>query len=150
MRRKVPRIDPAWTSAGVDVVVHFCEVDAMRVAWHGHYARYCESAREAFFDRCGLGYDDLQARGWAAPVVHLALDFLSSARHGERLRVTAGCAGMDRPLLELVYEIRGADGRMVATGLTRQLFWDHSEQPFLTITEGLADFAAAVNHGAIP
>ena len=117
MRRKVPRIDAAWTSASVEVVVHFCEVDAMRVAWHGHYARYCESAREAFFDRCGLGYDDLQARGWAAPVVHLALDFLLQRlihyqrRDLERLQQLAQQAAsseIDRRARELVQEALGS------------------------------------------
>jgi acyl-CoA thioesterase FadM len=45
VKRIKTRIDPLWDMIELAVPVHFSEVDSMKLVWHGHYLRYCESPR---------------------------------------------------------------------------------------------------------
>lgn len=56
--------------------VRFSEVDSMQIVWHGEYVRYFEDGREAFGrEFAGLGYMDIYASGYTAPVVELHLQY---------------------------------------------------------------------------
>ncbi len=76
-------------SASVDFQVEFYDVDAMKVVWHGNYARYFEIGRMALFDKLGYGYLEMEASGFAWPVVDLHIRYVRPARLGQKLRVTA-------------------------------------------------------------
>ena len=56
--------------------VRFSEVDSMQIVWHGEYVRYFEDGREAFGrEFAGLGYMDIYASGYTAPIVELHLQY---------------------------------------------------------------------------
>ncbi|MGE8478394.1 MAG: acyl-CoA thioesterase [Pseudomonas shirazensis] len=81
-------------SAGVihvdtQVLVPFFDVDSMHVVWHGHYVKYLEVARCALLDQLGHNYVQMQASGFAWPVIDLQLRYIRGATFGQRLTVRA-------------------------------------------------------------
>jgi len=81
-------------SAGVihvdtEVQVPFFDVDSMHVVWHGHYVKYLEVARCALLDQLGHNYVQMQASGYAWPVIDLQLRYIRGATFGQRLTVRA-------------------------------------------------------------
>lgn len=81
-------------SAGVihvdtELLVPFFDVDSMHVVWHGHYVKYLEVARCALLDQLGHNYVQMQASGFAWPVIDLQLRYIRGATFGQRLTVRA-------------------------------------------------------------
>ena len=76
-------------SAATEIRVEFYDVDAMKVVWHGHYARFLEAGRNALLEKIGFGYQAMEASGFSWPVVDLHIRYVQPARLGQRLRVTA-------------------------------------------------------------
>lgn len=76
-------------TAAVDVEVPFHDVDAMNVAWHGHYVKYFELARCALLRRFDYDYPQMRASGFLWPIVECHLKYVRPALYGQRLRVEA-------------------------------------------------------------
>lgn len=76
-------------SAAADFQVEFYDVDAMKVVWHGNYARFFEVGRMALYDKLGYGYLEMEKSGYAWPVVDLRIKYVRPAFLGQKLRVTA-------------------------------------------------------------
>lgn len=76
-------------SAEVTVEVPFHDVDMMGVAWHGHYAKYCEIARCALLDTFGYNYREMEESGFSWPVIELKLRYAHPARMGQKIRIKA-------------------------------------------------------------
>ncbi|MGF6593185.1 acyl-CoA thioesterase [Pseudomonas sp. 2835] len=72
-----------------EVLVPFFDVDSMLVVWHGHYVKYLEVARCALLDRLEHNYLQMQASGFAWPVIDLQLRYVRGATFGQRLNVRA-------------------------------------------------------------
>jgi acyl-CoA thioester hydrolase len=76
-------------SAAVEIVVPFYDVDAMQVAWHGHYFKYFEQARCALLQRFDYDYPQMQASGYVWPIVEAQVKYVRPARYGQRLNARA-------------------------------------------------------------
>ncbi|MCY1389987.1 Thioesterase superfamily protein [compost metagenome] len=72
-----------------EILVPFFDIDPMNVVWHGHYVKYLEIARCALLDKLGHNYLQMQASGFAWPVIDLQLRYIRSATFGQRLVVRA-------------------------------------------------------------
>jgi len=72
-----------------EVLVPFFDVDSMLVVWHGHYVKYLEVARCVLLDRLEHNYLQMQASGFAWPVIDLQLRYMRGATFGQRLNVRA-------------------------------------------------------------
>ena len=75
--------------ADTEVLVPFFDVDSMQVVWHGHYVKYLEMARCALLDHLDHNYLQMQASGYAWPVIDLQLRYIRGAVFGQRLIVRA-------------------------------------------------------------
>ncbi|MBS0545689.1 MAG: acyl-CoA thioesterase [Proteobacteria bacterium] len=105
-------------SATVDIDVPFHDVDAMNVAWHGHYLKYFELARCALLRRFDYDYPQMQASGYLWPVVDCKLKYIRPARYGQRLRVEAKLLEYENRL-KIGYEISdAASGERLTKGST--------------------------------
>jgi acyl-CoA thioester hydrolase len=123
------------------VRVRFQDVDALQVVWHGHYLGYFEAGRERLGEEYGLAYQDIAATGFLAPVVHAEIQYLLPARYGDELAVIARLHHHAGALLDLTYEVRRkADGALLATGRTRQVFTDRAGRLQLEPPAFLRDF----------
>jgi acyl-CoA thioester hydrolase len=76
-------------TASVEVEVPFHDVDAMQVAWHGHYIKYFELARCALLRRFDYDYPQMQRSGYLWPIVECHLKYVRPALYGQSLRVEA-------------------------------------------------------------
>lgn len=76
-------------SATIDVEVPFHDVDAMNVAWHGHYVKYLELARCELLRRFDYDYPQMQASGYLWPIVECHLKYVRPAHYSQKLRVEA-------------------------------------------------------------
>jgi len=79
----------ALPTAEIVVEIPFHDVDMMGVAWHGHYAKYCEIARCALLDTFAYNYREMEESGYSWPVIELKLRYAHPARMGQKVRVKA-------------------------------------------------------------
>jgi acyl-CoA thioester hydrolase len=148
VKRIKTRILPGWDGIELAVPVHFSEVDSMKLVWHGHYLRYCESAREVYCRERGLSYQQMEDGNCVAPVVRAQLEYLAPARMGQTVSVRCARIPGTEPMLNLFYEIRGpaVDGRarLLCIAETVQVFIDLAGQPYLTPPPPVAALFAAI------
>jgi acyl-CoA thioester hydrolase len=75
--------------AETDFRVEFYDVDSMRIAWHGNYPRFFELGRCALLDAIGYGYDEMEASGYAWPVVTMSLKYVRPLVFRQTARIKA-------------------------------------------------------------
>ena len=108
-------------SATAEVEVPFHDVDAMNVAWHGHYVKYFELARCALLRKFDYDYPQMQASGYLWPIVDCHLKYVRPALYGQRLRIVATLLEYENRL-RIGYEIRdAASGERLTKGSTIQV-----------------------------
>ena len=108
-------------SASVDVEVPFHDVDAMSVAWHGHYLKYFELARCALLRRFDYDYPQMQASGYLWPIVECQLKYVRPAIYGQRLSVEATLVEYENRI-KIAYLIRDCgSGERLTKGYTVQV-----------------------------
>lgn len=100
------------------VTVRFNEVDAYRVAWHGHYVGWLEIGRLALVERFGLDPFQLAELGFLGPVVQLELKYLRPARYNDLLTIRTTLESCETANLIFISEIVGRDGSRLASGRT--------------------------------
>jgi acyl-CoA thioester hydrolase len=76
-------------SAEALIEVPFHDVDAMEVAWHGHYIKYFEAARNALLRSIGYDYREMRESGYLWPVVECHAKYIRPARYGQKLKARA-------------------------------------------------------------
>ena len=108
----------------VEIDVAFHDVDLARVTWHGHYAKYLESARWALMDRLGYGLEAMLAANEGWPIVELKIKYLRASRYRDRLRVRAGLVEWESRLVVNYLVTDVASGERVARAQTIQVAVD--------------------------
>jgi acyl-CoA thioester hydrolase len=106
------------------ITVRFNEIDAYRVAWHGHYVAWMEIGRNALAGRFGLDAYQLTTVGYLGPVVALDLKFLRPARFNDELTIQTTLRRTDTATLEFHSTIVGPEGKKLATGTTTHALTD--------------------------
>lgn len=100
------------------IKVRFNEVDAYKIAWHGHYVAWMEAGRNDLAGRFCLDAAQIADSGYLAPVVTLELKFIRPARFGEELRVRTTLRRTETATLEFACDVFGEDGKLSASGRT--------------------------------
>ena len=77
----------------------FYDLDPMNIVWHGNYARFLELGRCAFLDRLDYNYTQMQASGFAFPIVDMRLKYVAPIRLRQDFVVTT-------TLVEYEYRLR--------------------------------------------
>ncbi len=106
------------------ITVRFNEIDAYRVAWHGHYVAWMEIGRNALAGRFDLDAFQLAALGCLGPVVALELKYLRPARYNDELTIRTTLRRTQTATLEFITTIVGPDGSKLATGVTTHALTD--------------------------
>jgi acyl-CoA thioester hydrolase len=118
---------PVW-KAEVLLEVPFHDVDAMGVAWHGHYVKYFEAARGALLRAMDYDYSQMRDSGYLWPVVECQLKYVLPARYGQMLRVCAQLQEYENRL-KVAYEIfDAASGERLTRGHTIQVAVDATSE----------------------
>lgn len=112
--------------------VRFNETDPLGIVWHGHYVTYLEDGREAFGEKFGISYKDIQNAGLFAPVVKCTVDYKLPLKHGDRATIETSYVFEQAAKLHFTYKIFNEMGQMMATGETIQVFTDQKGELFLS------------------
>ena len=111
-------------SASAELEVPFHDVDAMEVAWHGHYLKYFELARCVLLRRFDYDYPQMQVSGYLWPIVDCRCKYIRPAHYGQRLRVEAQLVEYENRM-KMLYRITDAKtGEKLSTGYTIQVAVD--------------------------
>lgn len=76
-------------SAEVTLRTQFYDIDPMNIVWHGNYARYLEESRTNLMAKIGYGYAEMQASGFAWPIVEMWLKYVRPLRLGQKFIMRA-------------------------------------------------------------
>lgn len=127
--------------SNVKVKVRFSEVDSLRIVWHGRYLEYLEDAREAFGYEHGLEYMYMYDQGFLAPMYDIKMKYLAPATTDDVLSVTITYRPARGAKLIFDYEIRReADGQLLFTAETTQLFTTHDGEFVLSCPDFLTEW----------
>jgi acyl-CoA thioester hydrolase len=109
--------------------IRFSEIDAMRVVWHGAYAKYFEDAREYFGQQFDLGYLLIEQEGYFAPIVDLQFQYKQPLRYAMEPEITITYRPTEAAKIVFDYEIRDtATQTVMVTGRSVQVFMDKDYQ----------------------
>ncbi|MBV5338483.1 MAG: acyl-CoA thioesterase [Deltaproteobacteria bacterium] len=106
------------------ITVRFNEIDAYRIAWHGHYVAWMEIGRNALAGQFELDALQLVSAGYLGPVVALELKFLRPARFNDEVTIQTTLRRSETATLEFITTIVGPDGKKCATGTTTHALID--------------------------
>ena len=67
--------------------VPFHDVDAMGIAWHGHYVKYLEIARTNMMRQVGLDFAQMKEWGVMWPIVVCNLKYIRPLRYAQKVRI---------------------------------------------------------------
>lgn len=110
--------------ASINIEVPFHDVDAMNVAWHGHYVKYFEIARCALLRMFDYDYPEMKASGYLWPVVECHLKYVRPALYNQQLRVEATLLEFENRI-KIGYEIFDVpSGERLTKGHTTQVAID--------------------------
>lgn len=93
--------------AEVVLEIPFHDVDVMRVAWHGHYAKYLEIARCALLDKIDYNCPQMEESGYVWPVIDLRIRYAQPLRFQQKIRVRAVLVEWENRL-KIAYQILDA------------------------------------------
>lgn len=108
-------------SVETEVEIPFHDVDVMQIAWHGHYVKYFELARGVLLDKIDYNYRQMQASGYAWPVVDLRIRYAHAVQFQQRIRVIATLAEWQNRL-KITYQVKDVEtGQQLTSGYTIQV-----------------------------
>ena len=104
--------------------VEYHHTDQMGIVHHSNYIKFFEAARTEWLRAAGLSYAEMERRGVMMPIVDVAVKYRQPAYYDEILSITVLVDELPMARMTFRYEIRGEDGRDVASGTTTLGFID--------------------------
>lgn len=104
--------------------VEYHHTDQMGIVHHSNYVKFFEVARTEWLRAMGITYAEMEHRGVMMPIVDVAVKYRNPALYDELISVTAFVDEAPMARMTFRYEVRGEDGREIATGSTTLGFID--------------------------
>lgn len=104
--------------------VEYHHTDQMGIVHHSNYVKFFEVARTEWLRASGLTYAEMERRGVMMPIVDVAVKYRNPALYDELILVTAYVDEPPMARMTFRYEVRGEDGRDIASGSTTLGFID--------------------------
>lgn len=104
--------------------VEYHHTDQMGIVHHSNYVKFFEFARTEWLRAVGLTYAEMERRGVMMPIVEVQVKYRQPAYYDELITVRAEVSELPMARITFRYEIRGEDGRNIASGLTTLGFID--------------------------
>ncbi|MCL2917120.1 acyl-CoA thioesterase [Shewanella litorisediminis] len=121
-------------SAETEIIIPFHDVDPMQITWHGNYLRYFEIVRCELLDKLDYNYRQMQASGFAWPIVDVQIKYVRSSTFGQKIRVSADLVEWENRL-KINYQVRDAEsGERLTKGYTIQAAVDMSNNELCFVT----------------
>ena len=104
--------------------VEYHHTDQMGIVHHSNYIKFFEVARTEWLRAMGVTYAEMEHRGVMMPIVDVAVKYRNPAVYDELISVTAFVDELPMARMKFRYEVRGEDGREIASGSTTLGFID--------------------------
>lgn len=104
--------------------VEYHHTDQMGIVHHSNYVKFFEVARTEWLRAVGLTYAEMERRGVMMPIVEVQVKYRMPAYYDELITVKAMVEELPMARMTFKYEVRGEDGRDIASGLTTLGFID--------------------------
>jgi acyl-CoA thioester hydrolase len=105
-----------------DIEVRFNEVDIYNIVWHGNYAIYLESARQAFANKYGLGHKEMLDQGYYIPLTRLTINYKKPLVYNDIITVVIKYKDCLQTKILFDYEIyRKKDHTLMSTAESEQV-----------------------------
>ena len=104
--------------------VEYPHTAQMGIVHHSNYVKFFEVARTEWLRAMGITYAEMERRGVMMPIVDVAVKYRNPALYDELISVTAFVDEAPMARMTFRYEVRGEDGREIATGSTTLGFID--------------------------
>ena len=104
--------------------VEYHHTDQMGIVHHSNYVKFFEVARTEWLRAMGITYAEMERRGVMMPIVDVAVKYRNPALYDELISVTGFVDEAPMARMTFRYEVRGEDGREIATGSTTLGFID--------------------------
>lgn len=104
--------------------VEYHHTDQMGIVHHSNYIKFFEAARTEWLRAVGMTYAEMERRGVMMPIVDVHVKYRQPAYYDEVLSVSVFVDELPMARMIFRYEIRGEDGRDVASGTTTLGFID--------------------------
>ena len=104
--------------------VEYHHTDQMGIVHHSNYVKFFEVARTEWLRAMGITYAEMERRGVMMPIVDVAVKYRNPALYDELISVTAFVDEAPMARMTFRYEVRGEDGRDIASGSTTLGFID--------------------------
>lgn len=104
--------------------VEYHHTDQMGIVHHSNYIKFFEAARTEWLRAAGLTYAEMERRGVMMPIVDVQIKYRQPSYYDEMLSIRTYVDELPMARMTFRYEIRGEDGRDVASGTTTLGFID--------------------------
>ena len=104
--------------------VEYHHTDQMGIVHHSNYIKFFEVARTEWLRAMGVTYAEMERRGVMMPIVDVQIKYRQPAYYDEMLSITTSVRELPMARMTFYYEVRGEDGRDVASGMTTLGFID--------------------------
>ena len=104
--------------------VEYHHTDQMGIVHHSNYVKFFEVARTEWLRASGLTYAEMERRCVMMPIVEVQVKYRMPAYYDELITVKAMVEELPMARMTFKYEVRGEDGRDIASGLTTLGFID--------------------------
>ena len=104
--------------------VEYHHTDQMGIVHHSNYVKFFEVARTEWLRAMGVTYAEMERRGVMMPIVDVSIKYRKPAYYDELISVTAYVDELPMARMNFRYEVRGEDGRDIASGTTTLGFID--------------------------
>jgi len=109
------------------IEIPFHDIDVLEVAWHGHYIKYAEIARNQLLSSINYDYPEMKASGYAWPIIEIKFRYIRPATYGMKLSVTATLVEVDHRLC-IHYLMCNEQGQRICKGHSIQVAVDIKKQ----------------------
>ena len=122
-------------TASIELEVPFHDVDALRVVWHGHYAKYYELASMNLLREYGLDVLVIQDLGYTMFVMETRFRYMHPLRYGDRFKVTSELKEWDTCFVisNVIHKLDG--GQRCARGRTSLVLTNSEGELLLKIPD---------------
>jgi acyl-CoA thioester hydrolase len=112
------------------VRVRYAETDNMGVVYYANYFVWFEVGRTDLLRTTGWSYRDMEADGFALPVIDAHCAYRESARYDDDIEVRTTGTMLSPVRVQFTYEVvRSSDAVILATGSTEHATLDRSGRP---------------------
>ncbi|MCG9697835.1 acyl-CoA thioesterase [Shewanella sp. Isolate11] len=118
----------------IEMTIPFFDADMMGITWHGNYLRYFEVARCQLLDEINYGYRQMEASGYAWPIVDVQIKYVQSSTFEQKIKVKASLVEWENRI-RINYEVRDvATNKRLTKGYSIQaaVKMDNQELCFIT------------------